>query len=50
MGGVGPVEAVVGVVIIVQGIILFAIGSIYRTVRKIREELKDVVIWIKASK
>jgi len=44
------VGAVVGVVIVVQGIILFAIGSIYRTAKKIREELREAVIWIKAKK
>lgn len=50
VGGLGPIGAIVGVVVIVEGVILFAIGSIYRTVKKIREELKEAAIWLKAKR
>lgn len=40
----------VGISIIFGGMILFAIGSTNRTVKKIREDLKEIKIWLQAKK
>ena len=39
-----------GLAILLQGIVLFAIGSILRIVRGLKKKLEEIHIWVKASR
>ncbi len=50
LGATTGMGTVIGAILTLQGIVLFAIGTTLQIVAKLQRKLDDIDIWIKASR